>query len=133
LNELEEPQIRDTRASGLNFMMRAVFLAAVGLCLAGCAAPAPPSTAAEAEDTACTAQGDAVFNANTVDEQARTGQNGLLYGATPTHVFDAEHLGAEHLRQSDITNCEQNGDTSGPDDLGGPPPVMPHIIGNPSP
>jgi len=115
-------------------MMRAIFAAAaVGLALAGCAAPAPPSTAAEADAAACTAQGNAMFNANTVDEQARTGQNGLLYGATPTHVFDAEQLGAEHLRQSGITACEQNGNTSGPDDLGGPPPVTPHIIGTPSP
>jgi hypothetical protein len=114
-------------------MIRRVLLAAAGLALAGCVTPAPPSTAAEAEAASCTAQGDAAFNANTVDEQARTGQNGLLYGAMPTHVFDAEQLGAEHQRQSDITRCEQNGNTSGPDDLGGPPPVMPHIIGSSSP
>jgi hypothetical protein len=112
-------------------MLRAIFVMAVGLSLAGCTAPAPPSDAVQAEDAACTAQGDATFDANTVDEQARTSQNGLLYGATPTHVFDAEHLGAEHLRDNVITSCEQNGNNSGPDDLGGPPPVPPHIIGTP--
>jgi len=109
-----------------------LYLAAL-LCagLAGCAASAPESQAQKADDAACTAQGDAAYQADTVDEQARTGQNGLLYGATPTHVFDAETLGAEHVRESDIATCEQNGTYGNPSSINGVPVVAPHIVGTP--
>jgi hypothetical protein len=92
---------------------------------------APPQTAEQADASACTAQGDAIYNASTLDQQARTSQNGLLFGATPTHVFDAERLGAEHERQSAITNCENNGNTATPDGLPAPAAPPPHIVGTP--
>jgi hypothetical protein len=111
-------------------MMRILLAAVVCGGLAGCAASASESTSQQADDAACTAQGDAVYNANTVDEQARTAQNGLIYGATPTHVFDAEQLGAEHVRDSQIANCEENGMASGPE-INGMPVVTPHIVGSP--
>ncbi len=105
------------------------FLMAVLACgaLAACAPVQPESQAQQADDAACTAQADASYNASTLDLQARPSQNGLLYGAMPTHVFDGERLGAEHDRESQISHCEQTGGT-GPDDLPSPPAVAPHII-----
>jgi hypothetical protein len=99
--------------------------------LAGCAASQPESQAQQADDAACAAQGDAIYHADTIDEQARTSQNGLIYGATPTHVFDAEQLGALHMRDTAVSNCENNGNDSGPAALGGGPVVTPHIVGTP--
>ena len=85
------------------------FLMAMAVCgaLAGCAASQPESAAQQADDGVCTAQADAVYHSQTIDEEARTAQPGLIYGATPTHVFDAEQLGAEHVRESAITKCER--------------------------
>ncbi len=78
--------------------MKKILMAMVAcVALAGCAANAPESNAQQADDAACTAQADALYNSETVDEQARTSQNGLLYAPMPTHVFDAEQLGAEHV------------------------------------
>ena len=109
------------------------FLMAVAACaaLAGCAASPPESKAQQADDAVCTAQADAVYNQQTVDEQARTAQPGLLYGAMPTHVFDAEQLGAEHVRQSAITKCEDTGNTASGPEVNGTPVVTPHIINSP--
>ena len=99
--------------------------------LAGCAAGAPESQGQQADDAACIAQADAVYNANTVDEQARIAQPGLLYNATPTQVFDAERLGAQHVRDSQIANCEQNGNNSTPGGTGGAAIMTPQIVGSP--
>jgi hypothetical protein len=112
--------------------MKQVLMAlAACVALAGCAASAPETAAQQADDSACAAQGDAVYNANTLDEQARTAQPGLLYGATPTHVFDAEKLSALHERDSQVSNCEQNGNDSGAAVIGGGQIVPPHIVGTP--
>jgi hypothetical protein len=108
-----------------NFLMAMVACGA----LAGCAASQPESAAQQADDSVCTAQADAVYHSQTIDEEARTAQPGLIYGATPTHVFDAEQLGAEHVRESAITKCEQNG-AAGPE-VDGTPVVAPHIVGTP--
>ena len=97
--------------------------------LAGCAASPPESSAQQADDAACTTQADAVYNNETVDEQARTAQTGLRYAPMPNHVFDAEQLGAEHARESTITNCEQNGTGASGPEVNGTPVVTPHIIG----
>jgi len=97
----------------------------------GACAMSSPQTGAQADASACTAQGDALYNASTLDEQARTGQNGLLFAPTPNHVFDAEQLGAEHERDTAITNCENNGNIDTPDGLPGPPAPPPHIVGTP--
>ena len=111
--------------------MTRFFVAALACAwLAGCAAGAPESQAQKAETADCTAQADATYRAHTIDEEARTSQNGLIFGATPTHAFDAEHLGAEHVRDSQITACEQNGNNSGPV-VNGTPVVTPHIVGTP--
>ncbi len=106
------------------------FLMAVLACgtLAACAPVQPESQAQQADDAACTAQANAAYNASTLDQQARPSQNGLMYGAMPTHAFDGEKLGAEHQRESQISDCEQNGSASGPDDLNGAPVVIPHIV-----
>lgn len=109
------------------------FFMAVLACasLAGCAAGMPESQGQQADDAACVAQADAVYNANTVDEQARTAQPGLLYGATPTHVFDAERLGAQHMRSSQIASCERNGNNGAPAGADGAAIVTPHIVDAP--
>jgi len=111
----------------ITILIAALACAALG----GCALGPPESQAQLADDSACTAQGDAVYSAATTDQQARTAQNGLLFGATPTHVFDAEQLGAEHERDSDISQCEQTGNASAPDGLAGATAPPPHIIATP--
>lgn len=98
--------------------------------LAGCAPGMGESQGQVADDNACVAQADATYHALDEDQLARTGQNGLLYGASPTHVFDAEQMGAMHARESQLSNCEQNGNTGGPRP-GGVPVVTPHIVNGP--
>jgi hypothetical protein len=111
--------------------MTRFFVAALACAwLAGCAAGQPESQAQQADNAACTAQADATYNANTIDEQARTKQNGLLYAPMPNHAFDAEQLGAQHVRDSQITDCEQNGNKGAPI-VNGTPVVTPHILGTP--
>jgi hypothetical protein len=109
-----------------------IYLSAVILALSGCApAGAPPeSAAATADAAACTAQGDATYRALSVDQLARTSQNGLLFAPTPNHVFDAEQMGAEHERDSQITKCEQNGNPGTATTINGVPVVPPRIISN---
>lgn len=111
--------------------MKVGVMAVVGVAalLTGCAQP--PSQAQQADAAACTAQGDALYNSETVDEQARTAQPGLIYGGTPTHVFDAEQLGAMHARDSAITDCEEKGNTNAPAALGGGAVVQPQIVSSP--
>ncbi len=99
------------------------------LLLAGCAAPAPPSAAATADANTCTAQADAVYQQENVDALSRTSQNGLYFGNTPTHVFDAQRMGSMHQRDSAITNCEDNGNSNLRPAYGSPL-VTPHIVTN---
>lgn len=96
--------------------------------LVACAPAQPQSQASQADAAVCTAQADAGYNASTLDQQARPLQNGLLYGAMPTQVFQGERLGAEHDRESQISDCEQNGNAGAPDVMNGGPVVTPHII-----
>jgi hypothetical protein len=101
---------------------------AVLACLALSACAAPPSPAQRAEEAACLAQANAVYDQSTLDLRARTAQNGLRYGAMPTQVFDGQVMGAEHVRQSQIQDCEQTGNNNGqavPRDV---PTVAPRII-----
>ncbi len=106
------------------------FLTVVLACgaLAACAPAEPQSQAEQADAASCTAQADAAYNASTLDQQARPSQNGLLFGTTPTQVFEGEKLGAEHDRESQISDCEQNGSNGGPDVVNGTTVVTPHII-----
>jgi hypothetical protein len=97
--------------------------------LSGCAT-APESQAQRADDAACTAQGDATFRALDVDEMARTSQANLPYSGMPNHVFDAEHLGAMHARDSQIARCEDQGNAEAPQSQNFSP-VVPHIVTNP--
>jgi hypothetical protein len=111
--------------------MKQVFvLGVLAVCgLAGCA-PAAQTPADNAEAAACTSQGDALYQQDTTNLQARTAQNGLMYGATPTHVFDGEQLGALNARNSQIQNCEQTGGNNGQPVVNGVPVIAPHIIAN---
>ena len=107
------------------------FIAATFTCLALSACAAGPETAAQqAEDSACTAQGDAQYNQDTVDQEARTVQNGQRYGAMPTQVFDAERMGAMSQRDTQVQNCEETGSNNGQPMVNGVPVVTPHIISN---
>jgi hypothetical protein len=108
--------------------MKTSLLAVLGcLALAACAG-SPESTSQQADDAACTQQADAQYQQNTIDEAGHTAQNGLLYGATPTHVFDAERLGAMHQRDSQLLDCEETGNNNGQPEVNGVPVVTPHII-----
>jgi len=101
--------------------------------LSACAAPPPPDPAAQADASACTAQADATYNAQNYEQLSRPSQTGLIYTATPNHVFDAQNLGALHARDSQITDCERSGAGSGVPATGATgilaaPVVAPHII-----
>jgi hypothetical protein len=98
------------------------------LALAGCAAQAPQSPAQTAEDQACTSQADAQYQQQTINEAGHTAQTGLMFPATPSHVFDSENLGAEHVRESQIQDCETTGNNNGQPEVNGVPVVAPHII-----
>lgn len=97
------------------------------LALAGCAAPSDNS-AQQAENAACVSQADAGFNQATINEAGHTAQTGLRYPATPTQVFQSENLGAEHVRESQITHCEDTGSDNGQPVINGVPVAPPHII-----
>ncbi len=104
--------------------------AALLLALAGCAATPPVSQAQQADTAACTAQANTQYQQNTLDLQARPPQLGQRYGAMPTQVFDAEHMGALSERASQIQQCEETGTNNGQPEAGGFSPVVPHIITN---
>jgi hypothetical protein len=107
--------------------MKSSFLAVASiLLLAGCASQ-PQSQAAAANSAACTAQANQVYQNTTLDQQARTLQNGLRYGA-PTQVFDAERLGAQNDRAQQIQNCENLGNQNGTPTVNGVQVVTPHIV-----
>jgi hypothetical protein len=105
----------------------AVLIAPV-FCLAACAAEPPQTASEQADASACTAEADAAYNAQNYDALSRTSQNGLLFAPTPNHVFDSQRMGSLHARDSQITECEQNGKTAG-SIAGGTPIVTPQIIG----
>jgi hypothetical protein len=110
--------------------MRHILIGAVALAgLAGCAPRPAPSPALQAETAACTAQANAQYDASTVNLQARTSQNGVLFAPNPNHVFDAEQLGALNQRQNSINDCLQNGNDTGKAPVSGGAIVTPHIVG----
>jgi hypothetical protein len=110
--------------------MKQVFMAlgTLGL-LAGCA-PQATDAAADADASACTAAADSTYNAQNYDQLSRPAQAGLQFPASPVQVFQAQQLGAEHARESQITNCERNGNTAQPV-VNGVPVATPHIINSP--
>ena len=100
------------------------------LALAACT-PTPPLTPAQqAENAACEAQAKAAYNQNTLSDAGHTAQPGLMFGATPTHVFDAEHMGAQQEYNSQVQNCEATGIGNGQPAATGMTPVAPHILTN---
>ncbi|MBU6449368.1 MAG: hypothetical protein KGQ26_07060 [Rhodospirillales bacterium] len=107
-------------------MKSSLMALAAALLLAGCAGQ-PQSQADQADAAACTNAADAGYSNSTLDQQARTLQNGLRYGA-PTQVFDAERLGAMSQRGQAIQNCEEYGNQSGSPAVNGVPVVAPHIV-----
>jgi hypothetical protein len=113
-------------------MARLIGVILAACLLASCAEPAPENSASAAAAAACTAQGDATYNALDEDQLARTSQSGLLFSPMPNHVFDAEQQGAMHVRDSQIADCERNGTApaSSAGTLGGGI-VTPHIVQTP--
>ena len=109
--------------------MRFLPIAAACLLLTACAAPQPKTPAQAALQAACQSQAEADYQQNTLSDAGHTAQNGLMFGATPTHVFDAEHMGAQHQYESDMQNCEQTGNIGGQPVISGPP-ITPHILTN---
>ena len=107
-------------------MKFSLMAAACILLLAGCASQ-PQSQAAQADAASCTNSADAGYSNSTLDQQARTLQNGLRYGA-PSQVFDAERLGAMSQRDQAIQNCEEYGNQNGAPTVSGVPVVAPHIV-----
>jgi hypothetical protein len=99
------------------------------LALAGCATQAT-SPAQQAENAACTSEGDATYQQDTVDQEARTDQVGQRYAAMPNQVFNAETMGAESQRGHQIQNCEDTGNNNGQPVPAGGPAVTPHILTN---
>lgn len=97
--------------------------------LTGCAAQ-PESQSQRADDAACIAQGDATFHSLDEDELARNTPTTLPYSGMPDHVFDAEHLGALHARDSQISRCEDQGNAQDSEPAGFAP-VTPHIVTTP--
>ncbi len=97
------------------------------LAASGCAAP-PPSQAEQADLAACTSQADAAYKAQNYESLSRTEQTGLRYAPMPNHVFDAQQLGAMHVRDDQISDCVNNGGTATPV-IPGAPLVTPQIIG----
>ncbi len=96
--------------------------------VAGCSYGPPPSPADEADAAACTSAADATYKAQNYEVLSRTGQNGLYFAPTPNHVFDTQQLGAMHVRDSQITSCEQHG-SGAAGAVPSAPLVTPHIIG----
>ncbi len=97
--------------------------------LAACAA-SPQSPAQQAEASACQAEADAQYQQNTVDQEARTRQNGQRFGAMPTQVFEAERMGAMSQHDTQLQDCEATGSNNGQPVVNGVPVVTPHIITN---
>jgi len=100
--------------------------------VAACAAAPPPDTD-QANLAACTQTADAVYQADNYNSLARTSQNGLLYPATPNHVFDAQRMGTLDARNNQIRDCMENGNPDAPSGAGTPSDAAslpaPRIIG----
>lgn len=107
-------------------LLLAVSLMPALLC-AGCAVTLPPTPSQQAEAADCTAQADAAYQAQNEDALSRTSQNGLLFAPLPNHVFDSQREGSLHERDSQITDCEQNG-TASTGIAPGTPIVAPQIM-----
>ncbi len=101
------------------------------IALTGCAAAPPPSQADAADTAACTQAADATYDAQNYEALSRTSQTGVRFSATPNHVFDGQQMGALHVRDSQITDCERNGGETSAALIPGPPPVTPHIVNAP--
>ena len=107
-------------------MKSSLLAVAAILLLAGCASQ-PQSQAAAANTAACTDAANAAYQNSTLDQQARTLQNGLRYGG-PNQVFDAERLGAMNDRALQIQHCENFGSQNGAPTVNGVQVVTPHIV-----
>jgi hypothetical protein len=112
------------------FMKPPLLAALALLALSACTQTPPPTPAQQAENAACTAQAQATYNQNTLSDAGHTPQPGLMFGATPTHVFDAEHADAQEDYDSQVQNCEETGNNNGQPVPAGVPAITPHIITN---
>jgi hypothetical protein len=112
--------------SNIDFWLAPIMLAA----LAACAPQPAPSPAAQANLASCTAQADAVYQQSNLNGLARTGQNGLLFPATPDQVFDGQRMGTLNARNNQIQDCVQNGNPNNRSIAGAPLPA-PQITGTP--
>ncbi len=98
--------------------------------LASCA-PQPAATSADQANLAsCTAQADAVYDQSNLNGLARTGQNGLLFPATPGQVFSGQRMGTLNVRNNQIQDCVDNGNPNNRATVTAPLPA-PQIIGTP--
>jgi len=111
-------------------VIRHFYAALAVMALAGCAYGPPPTAAQQADASACTAQADATYNAQNYDALSRPSQNGLYFSQRPNHVFDAQTQGAVHQRDSQITDCEEHGNSGTDPSAFAAPLVTPHIIAN---
>jgi len=109
--------------------LSAASLLGLGL-LAGCAESPAPSQADQANVASCTAQADAVYQQNNLNGLARTGQNGLLYPATPDQAFSGQRMGTLNVRDNQIQDCVDNGNPNNRPTVTAPLPA-PQIIGTP--
>jgi len=121
----------DMARAGMLIWARAACLLLPFGALAGCATP--PAASDQADLAACTQAADAVYEADNYNGLARTSQNGLLYPATPDHVFDAQRMGTLDARNNQIKDCTENGNPDAPAVSGLPaqaaPLPRPQIIG----
>ncbi len=113
--------------SNLIFCAASIFgLAALSACASQPAAP----QAAQANLASCTAQADAIYDQSNLNGLARTGQNGLLYPATPDQAFSGQRMGTLNVRDNQIQDCVDNGNPNNRPTVTAPLPA-PQIIGTP--
>ncbi len=98
--------------------------------LSACSPPPAPSAGDQANLASCTAQADAVYDQSNLNGLARTGQNGLLYPATPGQVFSGQRMGTLNARNNQIQDCVDNGNPNNRPTVTEPLPA-PQIIGTP--
>jgi hypothetical protein len=98
--------------------------------LSACAPQPAPSQGEQANLASCTAQADAVYDQSNLNGLARTGQNGLLYPATPDQVFSGQRMGTLNVRANQIQDCVDNGNPNN-HPLATQPLPAPQIIGTP--
>jgi len=102
----------------------------IALALSACAPQSAPSQADQANLASCTAQADAVYDQSNLNGLARTGQNGLLYPASPGQVFSGQRMGTLNVRANQIQDCVDNGNPNNRPPVTTPLPA-PQIIGTP--